>query len=175
MSNYEKYRNRIRTGDLIQFSSNDLISRIIRLKTRSKISHSAMAFWLVGPTGRLRLYVLEGVAFGLFPTYLSNRVAWYLPHGDMYWHRMKPEWEIHGAQAADMLLDFVGTYYDYKDLFLQAVKRITLNPSKLFCSEAVVLAWSDILQLPQNYVVPYPSEMTSDKFGVYEKNGTLLT
>jgi hypothetical protein len=172
---YQQYRERIKTGDLIQFESTDIISRIISWRTGSRITHSAMAFWLVGPTGKLRLYVLEGVVFGVFPTYLSNRVAWYLPHGNMYWHKVRPEWAEYGAKAADTLLDFVGTYYDYKDLFLQAIRRVTINPAKLFCSEAVTVAWKDILNLPRDFPVPYPGEMTSDRLGVYEKMGIKIT
>ncbi|MHC4397527.1 MAG: hypothetical protein ACYS1A_17940 [Planctomycetota bacterium] len=164
---YQKYRNRIRTGDLIQFESTDFISRIISWRTKSKITHSAMAFWLIGPTGKDRLYILEGVAFGLFPTYLSNRIAWYLPHGNMYWHKTRPKYRTAATEAADTLLDYVGTYYDYKDLILQAIKRVTLNPSKLFCSEAVLLAWADIVGWPMDKPVPYPGQMPTDYLGVY--------
>ena len=172
---YQKYRNRIKSGDLILFESKDIISRIIAWKTKNTVTHAAMAFWLVGPTGKLRLYILEGVAFGLFPTYLSNRIAWYLPHGDMYWHKMRPKWEIYGGQAADKLLDYVGTYYDYQDLILQAFRRVTINPSRLFCSEVVAFAWKDIIGLPDDFPAPYPGEMTADNFGVYEKQGEKIT
>lgn len=173
--NYQKYRGKIRTGDLIQFASTDFISRIIRWKTKDPISHSAMAFWLTSPAGTDRLFILEGVAFGVFPTYLSNRVAWYLPHGDMYWHKAKHCWEPYGVQAADRLLDKVGQYYDYKDLIRQAFRRVTLNPAKLFCSEAVLYAWSEIINWPADKPVPYPGQMTTELLGVYEPEGTKIT
>jgi len=168
---YQKYRDLIKTGDLLLFHATDIISRIISWKTKSKATHAAMAFWLQSDMGTARLYILESVAFGLFPTYLSNRVAWYLPHGDIYWHKMREEWASEGARAADNLLEKVGTYYDYQDLILQAFKRVTLDPLRLYCSEAVVWAWKDICNLPDDFKVPYPGEMTSDRFGVYEKEG----
>jgi len=171
---YRKYRGRIKDGDLIQFASTDIISRIIRYKTKNPISHSAMAFWLKSPIGKKRLYILEGVAFGLFPTYLSNRVMWYLPHGNIYWHKMRKEWRQYGPKAADKLQDYTGTYYDYWDLIKQAVKRVTLDPAKLFCSEAVLWAWSDIIKWPADKPVPYPGQMSTDYFGIYESKGTLL-
>lgn len=172
---YSKYRNEIHTGDLIQFAAKDILSRIIAWKTKNPISHSAMAFWLVGPTGKLRLYVLEGVTCGLFPAYLSNRVAWYLPHGDMYWHKMRPEWQPYGAKAADKLLENVGKYYDYQDLILQAFKRVTLNPVRLYCSEVLLYAWSDIISWPKDKPVPYPGQISTDYLGVYEEEGVLIT
>lgn len=175
MISYEKYRNRIRNGDLILFESKDPISRIISWRTKSAITHAAMAFWLMGPTGKLRLYILEGVVFGVYPTYLSNRVAWYMPHGDIYWHKIRRKYSMLGSQAADKLLEHVGTYYDFWDLFKQAFKRVTINPAKLFCSEAVTFAWKEICGLPDDFIVPYPSEMTCDRLGVYEKKGEKIT
>ena len=132
---YQKIRKEIKTGDLILFSSKDIISRLIAWKTGSSISHAAVACWLTNPLGEKRLYLLESVLFGVTPSYLSNRTAWYLPHGDIYWHKMKPEYRMFGKRAASKLMDQVGQYYDYQDLILQAVKRVTLDPSKLYCSE----------------------------------------
>lgn len=175
MNNYQKYRNRIQNGDLILFESKDPISRIISWRTKSAITHAAMAFWLIGPLGKFHLYILEGVLFGVTPSYLSNRVAWYLPHGDMWWHKIRPKWAACGDKAAANLLEYVGTYYDLQDLILQAFKRVTINPAKLFCSEAVALAWQDILKLPDNFPAPYPGEMTSDRLGIYEKRGEKIT
>ena len=172
---YDYYRGQVKTGDLIQFESKDIVSRIIAWRTGSLVSHSAMAFWLTHPLGTTRLYILESVMTGLQLNYLSRRLGWHLPHGDMYWHKMKPQYEKWGPTAADNLLQHVGTFYDFKDLIIQAVKRVTLDPAKLFCSEAVAFAWRKIACLPEDYIVPYPSEMATDKLGVYQEEGTLLT
>lgn len=172
---YHKYRNEIKTGDLILFESKDPISKIISWRTKSAITHAAMAFWLMGPTGKTRLYIVEGVVFGVYPTYLSNRVAWYMPHGDIYWHRICKNYRHLGGDAADVLLDYVGTYYDFWDLIKQAFKRVTINPAKLFCSEAVTFAWQDLLGLPDDFIVPYPSEMTGPPLNVYKPKGEKIT
>lgn len=172
---YARHRNDIRTGDLILFESKDMISRMIRWKTKSTITHAAMAFWLEQPLGNLRLFILESVLTGLSLNYLSNRVSWYLPHGDMYWHKMRPKFRENGPAAADVLLKNVGTFYDFKDLIRQAITRVTINPSKLFCSEAVAFAWKDIAGLPDDFAAPYPSEMAGEELGVYEKEGIKIT
>jgi len=171
---YHKYRNEIKTGDLILFESKDFFSRIIAWKTGSAITHAAMAFWMMGPTGKSRLYILEAVIFGFYPNYFSNRVAWYLPHGDIYWYKIIKPLRHLGADAADKLLDYVGSYYDFKDVILQAFKRVTLHPGAIFCSEAIALAWKDILELPDDYIVPYPSELPGRGLGVYEKTGVKI-
>jgi hypothetical protein len=127
------------------------------------------------PIGTYRLFILEGVAFGAYPVFLSNRYAWYLPHGNIYWHKMKPEWEDMGGQVADRMLQVTGTYYDYLDLIKQWFKRVTLNPRKLFCSEAVLYGWSEIIKWPKDKAVPYPGQMHTDYLGVYQREGTLIT
>lgn len=171
---YHKYRNEIKTGDLILFESKDFISRIISWKTGSKATHAAMALWWMGPTGKTRLCTLESVVFGLYPTPLSNRLAWYLSHGDIYWHKMiKPVRHL-GADAADRLLDYWGAVYDFKDLVFQAVKRVSMNPAALFCSEAICFAWKEILELPDDFIVPYPGELPGASLGVYEKIGVKI-
>jgi hypothetical protein len=172
---YFEYRDKIQTGDLLQFAATDIVSRIIRFKTKSDISHSAMAFWMKSPVGTQRLFILEGVAFGAYPVFLSNRYAWYLPHGDIYWHKMKPQYQQIGIVAADRMLEKTGTYYDYLDLIKQAFKRVTLNPSKLYCSEYVLYGWSKLIGWPADKAVPYPAQMSTDYFGVYEEEGEKIT
>lgn len=172
---YAKYRNDIRTGDLILFESKDIISRMVSWKTKSTITHAAMAFWLEQPLHNQRLFILESVLTGLSLNYLSNRVAWYLPHGDMYWHKMMPKFQEMGPTAANVLLKNVGKFYDFRDLIVQSITRVTINPSKLFCSEAVAFAWKDIAGLPDDFLAPYPSEMTGERLGVYEKEGIKIT
>jgi hypothetical protein len=179
---YHKYRNLIETGDLFLFNATDPVSWLISLKTRkyapnditAKATHAAMAYWSEGPTGINRLWILESVLFGVTQSYLSNRIAWYLPHGDIYWHKMRTEYRPYGAQAADKILEKIGTYYDFQDLILQAFKRAVLDPTRLYCSEAVVWGWKDIRKLPDDFPVPYPCEMTSDRFGVYEQEGVRI-
>ena len=120
--------------------------------------------------------MLESVVFGLFPTYLSNRtLLWYLPQGNIYWHRMKLEYEDFGPIAADRLMQRVGTIYGFWDLAKQAVKRVTLNPASLFCSESILWAWADIINWPKDKPVPYPSQMHTDYFGVYQSEGEKIS
>jgi hypothetical protein len=174
LKTYGQYRNKIRSGDLILFESKDIVSRAISLFTRSTITHAAMANWLmVGD--RHRLFVLESVLPGVCLNYMSNRVAWWLPHGDMYFHEMNPEYRHLGCRAADILMRQVGTFYDFKSLLWQSVRRVTIDARQFFCSEAVAYPWQQLLNWPDDFVAPYPHEMISDRVGVYEKTGTKIT
>ena len=180
---YKKYRDQIKTGDLILFKARDPISRLISWKTNKlatnqdskDAAHAAMACWSAGPTGTVRLWILESVLFGTTKSYLSNRITWYMPHGDIWWFKMLPEWQGRGAEAAESLHDLIGRYYDFQDLLLQAFKRATLDPTRIYCSEYVTLGWKDIVGLPDDFKVPYPCEMNGDGLGVYEKRGEKLT
>ena len=76
--NYENFRNRIKTGDLIAFSGgswnswNDIKINIVRMFTRSEYSHVAIA-WVIED----RVLLLEAVSAGvrIFP--LSNDLPCY--------------------------------------------------------------------------------------------------
>ena len=176
---YQKYRDQIKTGDLILFKARDPISRIISWKTNKSATnedskdaaHASMACWDLSPTKVWRLWILESVLFGTTKSYLSNRVAWYLPHGDIWWCKMREEWKQFGKEAADRVLQRCGEYYDFQDLLLQAFKRATLDPTRLYCSESVTWGWKEIAKLPDDFPVPYPCEMNGDRLGIYEKEG----
>jgi hypothetical protein len=79
------------------FKARDPISRIISWKTNKSATnedskdaaHASMACWDLSPTKVWRLWILESVLFGTTKSYLSNRVAWYLPHGDIWWFKMR--------------------------------------------------------------------------------------
>lgn len=170
----------MRNGDLLQWHGGDLISKIIAWKTGSPVTHSGMVFRLPRPTGQGdRVFTLEAAAFGLYPTYLRRHLSWYLPHGKVFWHKMRPEIEDLGPQAADLLQAYVGLHYDFKDLMRQAWRRVKLDTKKLFCSEAVFLAWYELARMGAKKLehlldieyAPYPSEMTSERLALYEPEG----
>jgi hypothetical protein len=134
-----------------------------------------MAYWHKSPIDQWRLWIIESVVFGVYPHYLSKRTAWYLPHGNMYWHSVRPEWQAYANQAAHNMLEYIGTQYDLKNLIKQAFTRVTFDPSKLYCNESIVGSWREIIRLPKDFIMPYPGEMTSNKFGVYKHEGQLIT
>ncbi len=174
LQNYKDRRENIRTGDAILFESKDLVSRAISFFTGSPITHAGMAKWIrVG--GHRRLFIIEAIVTGVSLNYMSNRTAWWMPHGELWWHKIKPEHAHLGEAAAAMLMERVGTFYDFKSLLWQAVKRVNIDDSRLFCSEAVMLPWHKMLEWPEPFVAPYPNEVVSQEYGIYEKKGERIT
>jgi hypothetical protein len=174
-TNYQKCRDQIKTGDLILFESRDIVSKAITLFTGSPITHAAMAAWVKTPEGKNRLFIIESVLPGVCLNFLSNRNSWWLPHGDMYWHKIRPEHARLGNAAADLLMQKVGTFYDFKNLMFQAFKRVVVDAKKLVCSEAVAYPWVVLLERGNEFVSPYPHELALPKFGIYELEGVKIT
>jgi hypothetical protein len=171
---YKNYREKIRTGDLILFESRDIVSKTIALFTKNTKTHAAMAKW-IDVDSEPRLFILESVLPGVCLNYLSNRVAWWLPHGDMFWYKMRTDYELMGDKAADILMKKIGTFYDFKNLFWQAFKRVAFDPKNFFCSEAVGWPWHILIERGEEYIAPYPHELCSEEFGIYETEGAKIT
>jgi hypothetical protein len=176
-NNYFRYRDQIKTGDLIQFYSTDIFSKIIAFFIRWKLglkgdvaTHSAMAKW-VDIDGDPRLFILESAVAGVCLNYLSNRIQWWLPHGDIYWHKMRDEHSSLGVAAADIVMLKIGTPYGFRDLVKQAILRVAFDSKNFFCSELVGYPWWILLKWSEKFNAPFPPELTTDKFGIYQVDG----
>lgn len=70
--NYELYRNQIKDGDILLYKGKSLLSKAIRLLTKSEYSHAGIAIWW-----KDRLMVLEATGKGVFPIPMSKNLKHY--------------------------------------------------------------------------------------------------
>ncbi|GAG36274.1 unnamed protein product [marine sediment metagenome] len=47
--------------------------------------------------------------------------------------------------------------------------RVRFNSKNFFCSELVGYPWWVLLKWSKKFIAPFPPELISDKFGIYQK------
>lgn len=163
MKNYDEYRPKIKTGDVIAFSGNSLVSKIIKWKTGSPYSHVGIVLDvnMGGAIGQSILFIestilnnaadLKHLEFikGVQMHFLSKRLesydgsAWWLPlqeellphqtHNIQSWLR-----QIHNEKVKYDAIQALGAGMDFFDWFPGIENEKDF--SSLFCSELVTKA-----------------------------------
>lgn len=132
---YKRYRSEMGTGDLIQWRSNTALGFTIRMLSKSDVNHSSI---IVRPYNRVML--LEALEGGVYPRLISDRLKKFKGH--VYWCPLKDAFSAYSWPIGYEAFGLVGTGYDFKNLFKQAIMRVSTEASKLFCSETVYVALS---------------------------------
>jgi len=152
---YSQYRNEIKTGDAILFSSNRSISGwIIQKWTHSNFNHAAGVIRLEEFSGMIDKVYLAEAKFKVTFTRLSCEIDKY--NGTIYWAKLKPEFDPIRPYIAASLLDDLGCLYDFKGFFGNIIGRAPMDPSRPFCSE---LWWHGILDGYDKYRKEWGSDI----------------
>lgn len=133
---YYQHRDQMKTGDLLQFSGEGLVSNIIKWKTGGKWSHSSL---IIRFTDYDRLMTFTAEPRGFMPILLSRYLREY--KGECWWFPLKDELEAGRLEVGKKALDMSGIEYDYASLFKQLLGSVSTNMNELFCSEACYLAY----------------------------------
>ncbi len=159
LSKYLKHRPKMDTGDLLLFRGRGVVSWLIRRFTGGDVTHAAIVL-------RSREFLEErviqigAVGQGFIPTILSDYLAHY--HGNAYWLPLKTEYHPLRREMGREALKKSGVKYDHRNLIRQALSRVSLDASQLFCSEAY--QWigyaAGLPKLPHyESIALYPSEL----------------
>jgi hypothetical protein len=140
-TNYLKIRPDLKTGDMIETALNAPISRLIRFITKKDVSHTAFVWRTWGYyTTQDAVFIIEAIKGGLDITLLSDVIKYI--DGKVYWYPLE---DVSLAQR-----DQMGGYalrecahksklkkkkYDTSSLILNAIKRVSIDADKWFCSE----------------------------------------
>lgn len=175
---YQAVRDLMKTGDLIEFGSDKLVGRIIRLFTRKKVNHTSMICLLQNykTITEPHIYIYEANAIdGTELNLLSKVLEKY--KGSARWLRLKAT-DAQREKLSDWLLEHTGIPYDFKSLFKNALGRVSAEISKLFCSEAAFLALRDGARMVTGDKAPIPGTFTElldcDSNALYSETGNLL-
>jgi uncharacterized protein YycO len=153
---YYVFKELMRTGDLIEFSSNNVVGFMIRLFSRKHVNHSAMVIKFDIDGCGHRRYIVESTASGTQLNLLSKRLKSY--SGIVYWSALKPEYNIHRNKLSGWALDKIGAEYDYDGLFKQIFGRVSADIRKFVCSELVQMALEQVGVIPANKTILRPGE-----------------
>jgi hypothetical protein len=152
---YPDARYLMRTGAVVTFDGNDLLSRAIKFFA-PKGSHTAMILRLTDCPDTILLF--ESLEHGPTITRMSRRISNYsgLIHVSMPAMSI-PQEKLIAAMALRMLGSRIG--YDYPSLFRQIRKRVALNMTKGFCSETIQYLLSHAGVLPPQIDAMTPGEL----------------
>jgi len=135
---YEQHRPYMSTGDLLLWRTNSALGWLIRLFAGGDVNHAGLVIWLT-EYDKDRIYTLEALEHGIVLQPLSERLA--KLKGECYWCALKDGYSLYRTLIGCAALRMVGTKYDYKSLFAQALGRVSADAKRLFCSEYAVLSW----------------------------------
>jgi hypothetical protein len=157
LSLYHTWRQHIWTGDLLEWSSTTALGWLIRKFTGQDVNHSSLVVRYTS-FDQERVYILEAVAFGVYPNFLSRRLEAH--KGQVYWLQLVPEYDGLRPDIAREAMKYVGIKYDYRSLIRQAVSRVSAEASAFFCSELCYQAGLEAgLPIKQAYA-PRPGEFS---------------
>lgn len=162
---YKDYRNQIKTGDSVLFSSKGSpIGWIIQKHSKSPFNHAAGIIKIEEFKGLIdRLYLIEAKLRVTFAR-LSYRVENY--NGSVYIGKLKQEFDPIRPYIASCILDDLGLPYDFKGLFGNMFCRVPMG-GNFFCSE---LWWHGILGGIEKYKDEWGKLPTNAEKMVNESN-----
>jgi len=142
LSKYQKIRDSIQTADLIEWKTDSILGKTIRHITKLSVNHtSIVASMVLEDDTEPRKFIFEADEHGFHPAYLSTRLERF--KGSAYLVRFNPEYDAKRNAVANAFINLSGTPYDYRSLFRNAVRRVELNKTSLYCSEAATQAIKD--------------------------------
>lgn len=152
--NYLRARNHIKTGDLLCCAGPWNFSRLIRLVTKSDISHVGLACWIQFNTGQKRLCMFEAVEGSdvrIVPLHHYLKTVFWPNSGKMWWQPLQNE-TINGSGLMDYCLQqwgqgYVGSYQFIVGMLplLQRIRKwigkpMDIDKNRFHCSELVTTA-----------------------------------
>lgn len=161
LTRYLEIRPRIDTFDLIQWSSDTVLGKLIQWGSGSHINHSGVALYLTdkGCSTVDRRWTMEALGRGFYPNPLSERLRRH--KGQVWWHPLRVELHKKRPLLWSKAWNYDSTGYDFLGLLKNAFGYVRPNANRLFCSEAVYLCGMDAY-LPTSWdelKAPRPGDM----------------
>lgn len=166
---YKEIRPLVKNGDALEWRSETLLGKAIRLVTGYDVNHVSqiITFKEFYQDKPLRIYTLEALSHGIELNLISRRFKEF--KGKVYWLPLKDEYNDKRLEISRRGLERIGIPYDYsaiKKIFFKVLffgnHAIKSSIDKLYCSEYVFDNAKDA-GLPFNDEfkdrVPVPGEM----------------
>lgn len=137
---YRAIRPIMKSGDLIQWSGESFLAKMIQKRTKSNINHSSFVGRLsVNNTEVDRVLLLEALSKGIELTSLSYRLHNY--KGEVFWYPLKDSLNDYRIKAVEWAFDNIGIPYDYGGIIRQLITRVYKDARYLWCSEIYEIAY----------------------------------
>jgi hypothetical protein len=152
MFKYHAVKEKMKTGDLLQWRSNSVVGSLIRWRTRADVNHSSLVMRFAEYQGEeRRRFTTEALEHGTVLNLLSRRLETF--DGSCWWHPLRPDWNNRRREIGERALDLIGIPYDYRSIVSQIFGRVSSDARRLFCSEYCFLCYG------QEGIAPTPADM----------------
>lgn len=151
---YKQHKQDMMTGDLLLWRAKSLLGAAIRFFSKAEVNHASLVMHFEQyEGGEHRRFTSEALERGIILNLLSKQLEQY--DGQVWWYRLKSDWESRRPMIGTTALKYIGTPYDYKSLFRNAFGRVNADARKLFCSEYCFVCYG------LNGTAPTPGDMPS--------------
>lgn len=166
LTTYNSVKANMLTGDLLMWSGDRIVSRMIRWRTLSEFSHASLVIRLAEYEGSEgRRFVTEAMSDGIVLNVLSARLANY--NGRVWWYPLDDDRvNIKRINVGECALSLIGTPYDYQSILRLCLKRVSTEINKLFCSEYCAVCYG------LGGEAPTPADMP--KLGIFKSPVRLI-
>jgi hypothetical protein len=161
---YHLHRDRMQTGDLVEFRTHSTTGCVIRKVTGRFVNHTAIVIRLL-QYDQENIFILEAQPEGVVLNRLSRRLAEL--DGCATWLQLTDSWDTFRPAVGRAALNYVGLDYDFKGIVKQLFGHISADARDLFCSEYAYLSLLDGGLPVHQEKAPWPGEMY--KLGVFER------
>ena len=157
MTLYNKYRDQMKTGDLLIYCTEGAVSSMIRWWSPNA-NHAGMVLELDEFEGKQnRRWTLEATKNGPRMVFLSSLLS--NDHGQVWWHQLKPEFASARNAIGCFALEQQGVIgYDFMALLQWPFKKVSVDYHKMVCSSYVFLSWR-AGGIVAGEVAPKPSDL----------------
>jgi hypothetical protein len=115
-----------------------MLGWLIRQFSQAEVNHAGLVIRFE-QYDQDRVYTLEALEPGIVLRALSERLTNH--KGKVWWCPLREEHNEARKELGRIALSYVGVKYDYGNLFRQVMARVSVDASRLFCSEYVQLTW----------------------------------
>lgn len=160
---YSEIRNKIKTGDLLEWRSKSILGFLIRSVTKKNVNHTSLCvaldeylYWK-----EPHKFILEAVADGIDLNLISEELKTF--KGKVFWYPLKSQYDNKRDAIAKWALLQIGKKYDYKSLFKNIIGKVSVDAKKYFCSEFCF----DVLRQPHIQILSGQIAPRPGEFGQY--------
>lgn len=137
LDSYYANRDRMKTGDVLQWDSDTLLGDGIQARKGGDVNHTGLVIRLQEYEGEeRRVFTLESLENGVVLNLLSRRLEQF--DGHVYFIPLKDDYDPQRGKIGERALSCVGIPYDYPAIIKECFGNAKMDMTRLFCSEA---AW----------------------------------
>lgn len=171
LKKYLKHRDEIRSGDLLLYSPNTTLGKIIEFKTKYEITHIGFVFR--HPIIDNHIMSLEQLENGTTLCRLSKRIQHYHEKGKIYWLPLKEEYNCYRDDLLKTAILSASSTFPNRSLLSNFIAPTLVDYEKMLCSQHCFIPFEKWILGFTSHKKPYPGEF--EKINIFRDKVLLTT